>query len=84
MACRSILVGLAPSQRGVSREPLRAVIFDLDALADVECAGHRLAFNAAFAALGLNFEWSVTRYRQAARARATNDSGSPPNCASAA
>ncbi len=44
--------------------PLRAVIFDLDALADIECAGHRLAFNAAFAALGLDIEWTVARYRQ--------------------
>jgi len=44
--------------------PLRAVIFDLDALADIECDGHRVAFNAAFAAHGLNFEWSVVRYRQ--------------------
>lgn len=43
---------------------LRAVVFDLDALADVENAGHRRAFNAAFAALGLNVEWSVSRYRQ--------------------
>ncbi|HEX2285950.1 MAG TPA: HAD-IA family hydrolase [Mycobacterium sp.] len=44
--------------------PLRAVIFDLDALTDIECDGHRLAFNAAFAAHGLDIEWSVTRYRQ--------------------
>ncbi|HET7668244.1 MAG TPA: HAD family hydrolase [Mycobacterium sp.] len=44
--------------------PLRAVIFDLDALTDVECDGHRVAFNAAFAAHGLNFQWSVGRYRQ--------------------
>lgn len=44
--------------------PLRAVIFDLDALADIECDGHRLAFNAAFAAHGLDVEWSVGRYRQ--------------------
>jgi HAD superfamily hydrolase (TIGR01509 family) len=43
---------------------LRALIFDLDALADVECEGHRVAYNAAFAAHGLNFEWSITRYRQ--------------------
>ena len=43
---------------------LRAVVFDLDALADVESAGHRRAFNAAFAALGLDVEWSVPRYRQ--------------------
>jgi hypothetical protein len=40
------------------------VIFDLDALADIECDGHRVAFNAAFAAHGLDFEWSVARYRQ--------------------
>lgn len=44
--------------------PLRAVIFDLDALADIECDGHRRAFNAAFAAHGLDVEWSVGRYRQ--------------------
>ena len=44
--------------------PLRAVIFDLDALTDIECDGHRLAFNAAFAAHGLDVEWSVARYRQ--------------------
>jgi beta-phosphoglucomutase-like phosphatase (HAD superfamily) len=43
---------------------LRAVIFDLDALADIEGAGHRRAFNAAFASLGLDIEWSVPRYRQ--------------------
>jgi beta-phosphoglucomutase-like phosphatase (HAD superfamily) len=43
---------------------LRAVVFDLDALADIECGGHRLAFNAAFAAHGLNLNWSVPRYRR--------------------
>jgi beta-phosphoglucomutase-like phosphatase (HAD superfamily) len=43
---------------------LRAVIFDLDALADIESEGHRAAFNAAFAALGLDIAWSVPRYRQ--------------------
>lgn len=43
---------------------LRAVIFDLDALADIENEGHRVAFNAAFAALGLDIAWSVPRYRQ--------------------
>lgn len=48
----------------VGPHPLRAVIFDLDALADVECGGHRLAFNAAFAAHGLNLKWSVARYRK--------------------
>lgn len=40
------------------------MVFDLDALADVECGGHRLAFNAAFAAHGLTFTWSVPRYRK--------------------
>ena len=49
---------------GADVESLRAVVFDLDALADVECEGHRVAYNAAFAAHGLNFEWSVARYRQ--------------------
>ncbi|MDV3127508.1 HAD hydrolase-like protein [Mycobacterium sp. 21AC1] len=44
--------------------PLRAVIFDLDALSDVDTDGHRVVFNAAFAALGLPIEWSVARYRQ--------------------
>jgi beta-phosphoglucomutase-like phosphatase (HAD superfamily) len=44
--------------------PLRAVIFDLDALTDIECDGHRMAFNAAFAAHGLDVEWSLARYRQ--------------------
>ena len=53
---------------GADVYPLRAVVFDLDALADVECDGHRVAYNAAFAAHGLDFEWSVTRYRQAAGA----------------
>lgn len=43
---------------------LGAVIFDLDALADIESSGHRLAFNAAFAELGLDIEWTPTRYRQ--------------------
>ncbi len=40
------------------------MIFDLDALADIEEAGHRPAFNAAFAELGLDIEWSQARYRQ--------------------
>jgi len=44
--------------------PLRAVIFDLDALTDIECEGHRVAFNAAFEAHGLDFQWSVDRYRK--------------------
>lgn len=45
-------------------QPLRAIIVDLDALADIDSAGHRPAFNAAFAELGLDIEWSETRYRQ--------------------
>jgi beta-phosphoglucomutase-like phosphatase (HAD superfamily) len=49
---------------GVDATQLRALVFDLDALADVECNGHRVAYNAAFAEHGLNFEWSVARYRQ--------------------
>src|SRR4051812_31664919 len=44
--------------------PLRAVIFNLDALTDIEFDGHRVAFNAAFAAHHLDFQWSVGRYRQ--------------------
>ena len=40
------------------------MVFDLEALADIEGAGHRPAFNAAFAELGLDIEWSVARYRQ--------------------
>ena len=44
--------------------PLRGVIFDLDALVDIESDGHRLAYNAAFAAHGLDVKWSVDRYRQ--------------------
>ncbi|ULE33838.1 HAD family hydrolase [Mycobacterium sp. IDR2000157661] len=43
---------------------LRAVVFDLDALTDIECDGHRVAYNAAFAAHGLDCHWSVARYRQ--------------------
>jgi beta-phosphoglucomutase-like phosphatase (HAD superfamily) len=44
-------------------EPLRAVIFDLDgALADLERDGQRVAFNAAFAAHGLDIAWTVQEY----------------------
>lgn len=46
------------------RQPLRALIFDLDALADVEGGGHRCAFNAAFAAHGLPLHWTAARYRK--------------------
>lgn len=44
-------------------DPLRAVIFDVDGtLADTERDGHRVAFNAAFEAAGLNYQWSVDEY----------------------
>ncbi len=52
------------SPAGADVNSLRAVVFDLDALADVECDGHRVAYNAAFKEHGLNFEWSVSRYRK--------------------
>ena len=42
---------------------LKAIIFDVDGtLADTERDGHRPAFNAAFAEVGLPWEWSVERY----------------------
>ena len=40
-----------------------ALIFDCDGvLVDTERDGHRIAFNAAFSALGIDIEWSVDRY----------------------
>ena len=43
--------------------PLRAVIFNIDgAMADIDRDGHRLAFNAAFAAHGLEIAWDVATY----------------------
>ncbi|MGV0741245.1 HAD family hydrolase [Mycolicibacterium sp. XJ870] len=51
-------------QADTSAYPLRAVIFDLEALSDLDVDGHRVVFNAAFAAHALPIEWSVTRYRQ--------------------
>jgi len=42
---------------------LKALIFDVDGtLADTERDGHRLAFNAAFRELGLDWEWDVPLY----------------------
>lgn len=42
---------------------LKALIFDVDGtLAETERDGHRVAFNQAFAAAGLDWEWSVERY----------------------
>lgn len=43
--------------------PLQALIFDCDGvLVDTERDGHRVAFNEAFRAEGLDVEWSVARY----------------------
>jgi HAD superfamily hydrolase (TIGR01509 family) len=48
---------------GERADPLRAVIFDVDGtLADTERDGHRVAFNEAFEAAGLNYRWSVDEY----------------------
>lgn len=47
-----------------SASPVRALIFDLDALADLEGDAHRIVFNAAFAAHGVPIKWSAARYRQ--------------------
>lgn len=42
---------------------LRALIFDVDGtLADTEKYGHRVAFNRAFRASGLNWDWSADLY----------------------
>lgn len=42
---------------------LKALIFDVDGtLADTERDGHRVAFNAAFRELGLDWEWDVALY----------------------
>src|ERR687894_2051035 len=44
-------------------DPLQAVIFDVDGtLADTERDGHRVAFNEAFNAAGLSYQWSVPEY----------------------
>lgn len=44
-------------------EPLQAVIFDVDGtLAETELAGHRVAFNRAFAEAGLTWHWSPELY----------------------
>jgi beta-phosphoglucomutase-like phosphatase (HAD superfamily) len=44
-------------------QPLRAVLFDAEtALADLERDGHRVAYNAAFAAHGLDISWDNEEY----------------------
>ena len=48
---------------GAAANDLGAVVFDLDgALADIERDGQRVAFNAAFAAHGLDIVWSAAEY----------------------
>ncbi|BBY17485.1 HAD family hydrolase [Mycolicibacterium litorale] len=44
--------------------PLRALVFDLEALTDLDYDVHRVVFNAAFAAHGVPIEWSPARYRR--------------------
>ncbi len=39
------------------------MVFDLDALSDLDLDGHRVVYNAAFASLGLVLQWSVGRYQ---------------------
>jgi HAD superfamily hydrolase (TIGR01509 family) len=44
---------------------LKALLFDVDGtLADTERDGHRIAFNAAFAEAGLDWEWSPSLYEK--------------------
>ena len=44
-------------------QPLRAVVFDAEtALADLERDAHRVAYNAAFAAYGIDISWGVEEY----------------------
>ncbi|KUI32587.1 HAD family phosphatase [Mycobacterium sp. GA-2829] len=44
--------------------PLRALVFDLEALTDLDYDVHRVVFNAAFAAHGVPIAWSAARYRR--------------------
>ncbi|WP_395701316.1 HAD-IA family hydrolase, partial [Aquabacterium sp.] len=47
---------------------LQALLWDVDGtLAETERDGHRVAFNEAFAALGLRWHWDVARYGQLLR-----------------
>lgn len=56
--------GTEPTAKTPSTDhPLKAVIFDVDGtLADTERDGHRVAFNEAFAAAGLDYRWDVQEY----------------------
>ncbi len=43
--------------------PLKALVFDVDGtLADTERDGHRVAYNRAFAAIGLDWDWDIALY----------------------
>ena len=56
--CRS-----TPFQANNAMTELRAIIFDVDGtLAETERDGHRIAFNQAFAEVGLNWQWDIDRY----------------------
>jgi len=47
----------------MAQEPLRAILWDVDGtLAETERDGHRIAFNEAFVAAGLPWQWDVERY----------------------
>jgi HAD superfamily hydrolase (TIGR01509 family) len=46
-------------------QKLKAIFFDMDGtIIDTEKDGHRVAFNEAFARLGINAEWDVAKYHQ--------------------
>lgn len=68
---------------------LRALIWDVDGtVAETERDGHRLAFNEAFAALGLAWRWDVARYGEllnvtGGRERLLKDMESRPDAPSA-
>ena len=52
-----------PSAPSTADSSLKALIFDVDGtLAETERDGHRPAFNQAFSAAGLDWNWSVERY----------------------
>ncbi|BBZ06501.1 haloacid dehalogenase [Mycolicibacterium doricum] len=49
---------------GADVTPLEALVFDLEALTDLDHDVHRLVFNAAFAAHRVPIAWSEARYRR--------------------
>jgi HAD superfamily hydrolase (TIGR01509 family) len=51
------------STQRATLEPLDAILFDFDGtIAETERLGHRVAYNAAFAQLGLDFTWDTALY----------------------